>query len=134
MSRLRAAYTYVAINTFVMMFQLALLFGAPWGRFTQGGLYEGSLPALARVTAFVSAALLMLFSLSVLALHNRGPLKRISRRKKKVLRVLTLAYAVLAVMANIATPSEAERIVWAPIAAALLVALLLAQPSRDSTR
>ena len=45
------AILYVLIIVFVVLFQLCLIFGAPWGQITQGGRYEGSLPLTSRVAA-----------------------------------------------------------------------------------
>lgn len=128
--KLRAAYTYVAITTAVIGFQLALALGAPWGAYTQGGLNEGSLPTTGRVVALFSTSLLILFACGVLALHGRGPLKDRSPRFLKILRIFTLAYGFLGVLANLASPSEVERALWTPVAVALLISLLLAQPRR----
>ena len=38
----------------VVLFQVALVLGAPWGEYTQGGGTAGSLPVAGRVTAVVS--------------------------------------------------------------------------------
>lgn len=51
----------------VVVFQLALLAGAPWGALTQGGRTSGVLPDGARAVAAFSAVLLMAFILVVRA-------------------------------------------------------------------
>ena len=39
-----AVSLYILITVVVILFQLFLVFGAPWGEFTQGGRHKGVLP------------------------------------------------------------------------------------------
>ena len=47
------AALYAAIIALVILFQICLIAGAPWGRFTQGGRYAGPLPSSGRFVAAV---------------------------------------------------------------------------------
>lgn len=105
-------------------FQLALVAGAPWGAWTQGGAVSGSLPASGRVFAAVSTAILVAFALGLLGRVGWGPLAR-RRRISAVLSCVAVGYAGIAVLLNAITPSSAERAVWLPVSAVLLVAGLV---------
>lgn len=100
----------------VVTFQVALAAGAPWGAATQGGSNEGVLPDMLRVgsviTLFIYAALAVVAGTS----HAPATLRR---------RVLYAAAAVmvLATLLNIASTSFVERIIWAPVTIALVIAL-----------
>jgi len=54
-----AAWAAAAIFVVVSAFQAALVFGAPWGEYTQGGGTSGSLAGSGRVLAAVSCVLLI---------------------------------------------------------------------------
>ena len=46
----------------VILFQAALILGAPWGEYTMGGIYPGKLPARMRAAAGVQIVILLLFA------------------------------------------------------------------------
>jgi hypothetical protein len=104
----------------VVVFQLVLVLGAPWGQVTQGGAVAGALPAPNRVIAAVSAAILIAFILGLLGRIGWGPL-RARPRVAAVLAWVFLGYAVVAVALNAATPSAQERAVWLPVSVVLLL-------------
>jgi hypothetical protein len=109
----RAARLFVALAVVVIAFQLALVAGVPWGQLTMGGAYAGVLPARMRFVAAVSALLMLAFSAIVatragLVLPARHPLSR-----KLVWGVV--AYMVVGIVANAATPSYWERVIWLPV-------------------
>jgi len=118
----------------VAAFQIALVLGAPWGDYTQGGANSGVLPAGGRAVAAFSAVLLVVMACAVLARVGMGPLRSAPRRLVTVLAWFTAVYSVLGLLANVATQSERERMVWAPITAVLgvlvLVAVLGSRPGR----
>jgi hypothetical protein len=104
-----------ALLAVVVAFQVALVFGAPWGAFTQGGGNEGVLPASGRVFAFASIAIVGLMALTILARAGEGPMTAAPRRLVTVLSWLTMIYMGLAIIVNLITPSPSERMVWAPV-------------------
>ena len=59
----------------IAAFQVALVFGAPWGVYTQGGETEGALDTAGRVFAAVSCAILLVMAAGILARVPEGPLK-----------------------------------------------------------
>jgi len=116
-----AAVISVVLLGAVVAFQIALVLGAPWGDYTQGGAATGSLPTSGRVLAALSIVILTAFALAILARVGWGPLRGAPRRLVSVLAWISVAYAVVAVVLNAATPSARERMVWVPVSVVLLV-------------
>jgi hypothetical protein len=110
----------------VIVFQLAVAAGAPWGSFTQGGQTEGALPVNGRFLALVSAVILLVFALAVLARVGRGPLAGSSRRVVAVVAWAAVGYSGLAVLLNGASKSVQERSTWVPVTVVLFVTSLVA--------
>jgi ABC-type phosphate transport system permease subunit len=124
-ARIAAAISAVLLSA-VIAFQLALVVGAPWGEYTQGGTTTGALPMAGRVMAAISIVVLGVFALALLARVGWGPLRRAPQRLVTVVVWVSVGYAAIAVLLNTATPSAKERLVWAPVSVILLVAQLTA--------
>jgi hypothetical protein len=110
----------------VAAFQVTLVFGAPWGAYTQGGRTEGALDSSGRMFAAVSCVLLLMMAVAILARVREGPLKQAPGRVVTALAWFTTIYAAVAAVLNLATPSSSERAVFAPIALLLFVLVLTA--------
>ena len=118
-----AAVVFLALDLVVVVFQLALAAGMPWGDLAWGGKFAGKLPGSMRVVAFVSAVFLVAFGLIVairagFLLPDWQPISR-------TLIWLVVAYCVLGTLANAATPSRWERIVWLPVVLGMLISSLI---------
>jgi hypothetical protein len=105
----------------IAVFQVALVAGAPWGAYTQGGETEGALATSGRVVAAVSCVILLVMAAAILARVGEGPLGNAPRPLVTILAWLTTVYAALAVVLNLATQSSSERAVFAPTALVLFV-------------
>jgi hypothetical protein len=112
-----AAFVIVSIAAF----QVALVLGAPWGAYTQGGQTEGALDPSGRVLAAVSCAVLLVMAAAILARVREGPLKAAPARLVTALSWFTTIYSALAVVLNLASRSSSERAVFAPTAILLFV-------------
>ncbi len=99
----------------VIVFQLALVFGAPLGEYTQGGQDTGALSISGRVLALTSAGLLFVMASSMLALTHEGPFRNVKRALIHKFAFVTVAYSGLGVVMNFASRSAGERMVWGPI-------------------
>ena len=111
----------VAAGLFLVVaaFQIALASGAPWGAATLGGANPGVLPDELRAGSAVQSFLyLVLASIA-------GTRWTSTTVRRRMLYGMTALMAVGAVM-NIATPSFVERMLWAPVTIALVIALWLA--------
>ena len=69
-----AARTAAVVMVGIAAFQVALVVGAPWGAYTQGGETEGVLDTSGRVVAAVSCAILLVMASAILARVREGPL------------------------------------------------------------
>jgi hypothetical protein len=98
-----AAWLAAAIFLIVAAFQAALLVGAPWGEYTQGGGTSGALASSRRLFAAISCVLSIVMAGAILARAREGPLRRLPARLVTVLAWAGTVYAVLAVVPNIIT-------------------------------
>jgi heat shock protein HslJ len=117
-----AAITYAVITTGVVLFQLALALGAPWGSLAMGGAFPGRFPAKMRVAAVAQAVLLALMAAAVL---SRAGL--ILSDWSQVAMWLTwgvVAFTAVSVVLNLSSPSPGERRIWVPVALVLFVCSL----------
>jgi len=110
-----AAILYALIIAIVVLFQFCLIFGAPWGRITQGGRYEGALSVGGRVVAALSVPTLIFMGASITSAAGLAPNW-----------AGWTAYAAIAVQAlsttlNWITPSQKERLLWGPITSIMLL-------------
>ncbi len=119
MSVQSAAIVFAGLIVFVVLFQLALAAGMPWGKLAMGGRFPGRLPPAMRVAAVVQAVLLGVLALVVLARAGVA-LPAWSPASTKLIWVV-VAVSVLSALMNLATPSKWERILWAPVGVALSV-------------
>ena len=103
------AFSYCGLAALPILMHLALAAGAPLGRLTVGGRFPGRLPPRWRALALVQAALLGVMAGAVLARAGIGP---------TLLATLywpALAVTLLSLLANAASPSRPERLLWTPV-------------------
>lgn len=117
-----AALIYTIITAGIIVFQLALAAGAPWGEYAMGGAYPGRFPPAMRVAAVVQAVLLALLAGVVLACAGVA-LPGWAAASTRLIW-LVVAVAVLATILNWITPSARERRLWAPVATVMLACAL----------
>jgi hypothetical protein len=107
---------FASLICMVVLFQVGLVFGAPWGHLTLGGRWRGVLPLPVRLIPVASGILLGLIARFMLGLGGVlptwGPAWAIW---------LIAGYLGVAVVAHIVTPSSAERRLWLPIVTILFV-------------
>ncbi len=119
-----AAIAYAVFAAMLVVFQLALALGAPWGRFAMGGRWPGRLPGRLRVAAVGQAALIAGFAYAVLGHAGLAGAAARDLAPGWLIWVI-LTFAVLGAAANLATPSRGERMLWGPVALAMLASLLV---------
>lgn len=117
-----AALIYTVITAGVIVFQLALAVGAPWGEYAMGGAYPGRFPPALRAAAVVQAVLLALMAGIVLA--RAGLALSGWATASTWLIWFVVAFAVVATILNSITPSARERRIWAPVALVMLACSL----------
>jgi hypothetical protein len=121
-----AARAAAGVMVAVAAFQVALVLGAPWGAYTQGGGTDGALDTSGRLVAAFSCVLLLVMAAAILARVGEGPLERAPARLVTALAWFTTVYASVAVVLNLATESSSERAVFGPIAILLFVLVVTA--------
>lgn len=127
----RAAALFVALTAGVVAFQLALAAGAPWGALTMGGAFPGRLPARMRVVA-VGSALLLAALAGIVAARGGLALPRWRDASRRLVWGV-VAYLLVGVVLNAATPSAPERALWLPVTIALAACALVVARQRGAS-
>jgi hypothetical protein len=113
-----AAIVYGVASLVVIVFQIALAAGAPWGAYAMGGAYPGQFSPEMRVAAVVQGVILALLALVVLS-RAEISLPKWSRVSRWLIWVV-VAFSALSLVLNLITPSAIERAIWAPIGFVML--------------
>ncbi|MCS7052657.1 MAG: hypothetical protein NZM09_02860 [Ignavibacterium sp.] len=113
---------FVFLTLIVIVFQLALAMGVPWGAASMGGKFPGKYPPKMRMVAAFNALVLFFFCVIVLSRANFIAPQLFSFSKTAIWFVI-IFFGISTVM-NIITPSKIERI-WAPVAAFQLITSLI---------
>ncbi|MCI3923061.1 hypothetical protein MO973_22820 [Paenibacillus sp. TRM 82003] len=113
-----AAVGFAVLIGAVIMFQLALAAGMPWGEYAMGGKFPGKYPPAMRWGIFPQIAILAL--LALLVLSRSGVLLPEWHSFSRSAIWFVVAYSALATFMNLITRSKRERSVWAPVSALLL--------------
>lgn len=118
-----AAYLSVFLISITILFQFALAAGLPWGALAMGGRYPGRFPPAMRIVAIIQATILAAMGFIILVRAGSICPDWLSISEKIIWGVVVFNAAGL--IANLATPSQWERIIWAPIIALLLICSLV---------
>lgn len=113
------ATAYAALACLPTMMHLALAAGAPLGRFTVGGRFPGRLPGPWRALALLQAGLLL--GMACVVLDRTGAL---ALGLPGFAFWAVLALTLLTTVANAASPSRPERLLWTPVTIAMSAAVL----------
>jgi hypothetical protein len=108
-----AARLFGLLTLVVVLFQLALAAGAPWGALAMGGAFLGRLPPAMRVAA-VAQALLLLLLAAIVAARAGLVLPRWRAASRKLVWGVA-AFLLLGAVLNAITPSPWERLLWLPV-------------------
>ena len=103
------AYLYVLILGAVVIFQLCLIFGAPWGEYTQGGRYKGTLPINGKIAAGFSIPILIFLGASISSSAGLMP------DWERWTAYIAIAIQSLNTILNWISPSQKEKLLWGPV-------------------
>ena len=119
-----AALIQAVIAIGVAVFQIALVAGAPLGEYTMGGQHPGKLPGQFRVTAAVSAIIMVAQSGHYLA--QAGILNpALSPGQNAIVNWFWFGFAVLGLIVNSISRSKKERNLWVPVLLVSAICTLL---------
>jgi hypothetical protein len=118
-----AAILYAIVTFGVVVFEIALAAGAPWGAYAMGGVSPGQFPPALRIGAIIQAVILAGMA-AVLLARARLILPGWSR-VSHWLAWIVVAFTALSLVLNLITPSAGERAIWAPTLALLLISSLI---------
>jgi len=104
-----AAWTYGSLIAVVIVFQVCLMAGAPWGKLTQGGRVQGALPVKGRLVAGFSVLLLAGMAGGILSAAAMPP------NWPEWVGWVALLVQALSTLLNWITPSLSERLLWGPV-------------------
>jgi hypothetical protein len=117
-----SAHIFTALTGIIVLFQVALAAGLPWGAASMGGKFPGVYPPKMRVVALVNGLLLM--GLAGIVLSKAGLFFLSMRPFSDYAIWFVVAFCLVGTILNTITPSKIERI-WAPVILVQLVTSLI---------
>ncbi|MDG6224075.1 MAG: hypothetical protein QCI82_01015 [Candidatus Thermoplasmatota archaeon] len=117
-----SAIIFTFLIGIVILFQGALVLGAPWGSASMGGKYPGKYPPKMRIVAVSNMFILAALIVIVLA-RAELVLPSLYTFSRYAIWAVVL-FTVVGTIMNTITPSRIERI-WAPVTALSLIASLI---------
>jgi hypothetical protein len=130
----RAAIGAAILYALITAFQLALAFGAPWGKAAFGGAVAQPGIEL-RVSSVVAVAIWSAAALIVLKRVGFGNWAPLPKRALPGAVWVLVALSAVSVVMNAITPSALERAIWLPFCLVLTAALVVvAVTSRRTER
>ena len=118
-----AAILYAIVTLGVVVFQIVLAAGAPWGAYAMGGASPGQFSPALRISAIIQAALLA--GMAAVILARAGLIFPGWSQVSHWLVWVVVALTAFSLVLNLITPSAGERAIWAPILALLLLSSLI---------
>jgi hypothetical protein len=118
-----AVAIFLSLCAIVVLFQLALALGAPWGEYTMGGKFPGRLPPKMRIAALIQIIILIILAIIVLIRSGWAFDQFYSLGKTGIWFVA--AFFVLGSIVNLLTPSKGERAIWGPVNVLLLTTSII---------
>ena len=110
-----AARATAILLAIVVVFNFALLLGAPWGDYTQGGKDPGVLETPGRFGALGTAIFFGVLALAMLARAGEGLMRDWRPKVITVLAWFATLYLALNFFLNVFTGPVAERTIFGPI-------------------
>lgn len=116
-----AGWIYVALIAILVCFQACMALGAPWGHLANGGRWRGRLPPAMRMAAIGQGALLAFMGTAMAARAGIAP---DWPDWPNWTFWAAFAVTIATTIANLATPSRAERFLWGPVTVVLTICAL----------
>jgi len=113
------AYLFSALIALVVIFQLGLALGAPWGELAMGGKFPGRFPVQMRVVALLQIVVLVFITLVVLTRAGLVFDEYYAFSSSAIWAVVL--YSFVGLILNAITPSKKERMLWLPVVTLLMI-------------
>lgn len=118
-----SAYVFAILSFVIILFQLGLTIGMPWGAASMGGKFPGKYPPRMRVVSLINIFITSFIAAIVLIKSEIIWLQ--FKSFANVAIYFVVVFSVFATILNTITPSKIERKIWAPVAAILLLTSLI---------
>ncbi|KAA8747364.1 hypothetical protein FE296_22365 [Paenibacillus sp. UASWS1643] len=116
---LTSAIVFTVLILIVILFQVALAVGVPWGECAMGGKFPGKYPVSMRYACIVQIAILAIMGIVVLS--KAGLLWPQWSVFAETAIWFIVGYLVLGTILNLITRSVWERRIWAPVTLLMLI-------------
>ncbi|MCF1713260.1 hypothetical protein L0U88_01300 [Flavihumibacter sp. RY-1] len=113
-----AALVFTLATLLVVLFQLCLAIGLPWGAASMGGKFPGKYPSKMRWVAILNAIVLLV--LIMIVVIRAGLVFPELLFYSSIAIWVVVLFALVGTILNSITPSKIERI-WAPVALIQLI-------------
>lgn len=118
-----AAIAFTVISALLALFQLALILGAPLGRYAWGGQNDVLPPRMRRGSTI---AIVLYAAFSVIVLTKSAVITvAVLEPVVGLLAWMLVVYLIIGVIMNLLSRSRSERLVMTPVAAVLVILGLL---------
>ncbi len=118
-----AIIIFILLSLVLIVFQLCLALGAPWGLYAMGGYFPGKYPLKMRIASLVQTVIYILFS--ILVLTKAGIILPELYSLSKVAIWFIFVLLALGVVMNLISKSVWERRIWSPVAMVMAVSTLV---------
>ena len=122
MIQIISAIIFTVLTAIVILFQLGLAVGMPWGSASMGGKFPGKYPPKMRIVAIVN--MLILTVLAIIVLSRAGLVFPQFLSASEIGIWFVVAFSGIGTIMNTIMPSKIERI-WAPVAAIQLITSIM---------
>ncbi|MDT9722773.1 hypothetical protein QVE09_28160 [Paenibacillus sp. ClWae2A] len=116
---LTSAIAFTILILIVILFQVALAVGVPWGEYAMGGKFPGKYPGSMRFSCIFQIAILAF--MGIIVLSKAGLLWPQWSVFAETAIWFIVGYLVLGTILNLITRSVWERRIWAPVTLLMLI-------------
>jgi len=118
-----AGVMFTIIIIIIVLFQMGLALGMPWGEYAMGGYFPGRFPWKLRLLAIVQGILLVIFAFIVM---DKADLFRFKYVSIPAIAIwIVVAFSILTSILNFIAQSKKEKKIWLPASLLLLVTSLI---------
>ena len=118
-----SAIVFSILISMVILFQLALALGMPWGSLAMGGKFPGKFPPAMRVSCIIQILILATLDLLVLTKSNLMFENWYSFADAGIWFVVV--FSAIATVLNLITQSKWEKRIWAPVSILMLISSII---------